>query len=237
MNNKNKTLNKKQVNSTFSCVTLGLVLCAQILISQNANAQVYNQTPQDLMAIKDAEDRAMKLKQIALNSLNTGVFNEMPGNPWIIVHGDLEGADLMAYHNKQNHGQIVRVMGAHLFHNTIQFQLELEGKKTIHQADYMRTVIDYRCTTPGVYRLRNESYYILNNANAVYNSGYHNQSWQTSKAGSTASKMWQIACKDALDETMLSVDKITGKYKNSFDEVFMPMRDQIKNSRKKAGLD
>lgn len=154
--------------------------------------------------------------------------------PWYLVNGNINGADAMDLDGVQDVAGKKRVMAVHYFADTVQFDVpdpdKPNGPKQPKVVDYLLTVSEFNCASPGVYRLRSEIYYRLGNNEPVYQLNPMSQAPWTSEQdiNSLAFRQWNVVCKNLRDAQITPVSLVTGKKVNIMHEdVIAPVRQQI----------
>lgn len=157
--------------------------------------------------------------------------------PWVLITNNDRGADAIDIDQVQSQGEFRRIYGVHYYPATIQFSVMKDGRPVPARADFVLGTTDIDCRSTGTYRLRNEEYYTVNNADPswTYKHSYivnGTARWSTATRDSPQYVIWQVLCKGATPSGMIGLDKIVGKrFDISHSAVLSRIRNQIQHQK------
>lgn len=153
--------------------------------------------------------------------------------PWVLITSNDRGADAIDIDQVQSQGEFRRSFGVHYYPETIQFNVIKDGRSLEMRADFVLATNDFDCRRTGTYRLRDEEYYTVSNADPswIYRNNHIAQGaakWSVATRDDPQYAIWQVLCKGETPNGMIGLDKFVGKQRNIYhSEVLRLVRNQI----------
>ena len=157
--------------------------------------------------------------------------------PWFVVNGNLDGADVADLSGKTQRGQNFRMMSAHYFAKTVAFKVGQGEAAQTKTADFRVSIKDYQCNVPYSVRERSDEYYMISGDLPVYSTGIKSEAtFKVQPRNSVDARVWDMVCKNTRPASVVPVTNFVPgrKYNISHEMVIGPLRQQIEAARQQA---